>query len=193
MNHMNRKALRGLSALLLLLPFGIAEAGEQGFYIGGSVGQATMELPSDPELTFDESDTAWKVLGGYNFDFGAVDLGVEAAYANLGEPSIGDSTALLAFKTTGFTVFGLAGLELGPIDVFGKLGLIAWDSEATIGGTQVPEEFQFTDSGTGTDVGYGIGARWNFGKFGIRAELEGYDIPDTSNVYMWSLGLTYTF
>lgn len=191
--NMNKKALQRLSAFVLLLPFGIANAGDAGFYVGGSVGQGTLELPPDPSLDFDESDTAWKLLLGYNFDFGIVDLGLEAGYVNFGEPEIGDAMAFLQFETTGFNAFGLVAFELGPVDLFAKLGIIAWDVKATIGGNQVPPDFQFSDSENDTDVGYGIGARWNLGKFGIRAELEGYDIPDTANVYMWSLGLAYTF
>lgn len=190
---MSKKLSQALPLLMLLLPFGAAHAGEQGFYVGGSVGQATMELPSDPDLVFDESDTAWKVFGGYNFDLGSVDLGIEAAYANLGEPEIGDATAFVGFETTGFEAFGVAALEVGSFDLFAKLGLIAWDIKGIIGGDQVPPEFQFADSETGTDIAYGLGARWNIGKLGIRAELEGFDIPDTDMVYMWSLGVSYTF
>ena len=190
---MNKKALQSLPAFLLLLPFGIANAGESGFYIGGSVGQATLELPAAPDFDFNENDTAWKLLVGYNFDLGTFDLGVEAGYVNLGTPAIGDSTASIQFEPTGFNAFGLAGFELGPIDLFAKAGFIAWDVEVQISGSQVPAPFQFSDTETGTDFGYGIGANWNFGKLGIRAEYEGYDIDDTDTVYMLSLGLIYRF
>lgn len=190
---MNKNTFRGLLAITLLSPIGIAAAGEQGFYLGASVGQATLELPSDPSLEFDENDTAYKVFGGYNWDLGAVDLGIEAAYANFGTPEVGDSTAFVSFETTGFQAFGLAAFEIGPVDVFGKLGAIAWDVEGTIGGSDVPPELQFTDSDNDVDVAYGIGARWNIGKFSLRLELEGADIPDTSNFYVWSLGASYTF
>ena len=84
-------------------------------------------------------------------------------------------------------------MELGPVDLFAKLGVFAWDVEAQIGGSQVPPAFQFTDSENDVDVAYGVGARWNLGKFAVRGEVEGYDIPDTDTIYMWSLGLSYTF
>ena len=80
-----------------------------------------------------------------------------------------------------------------PRNTAAKAGFIAWDVEARISGNQVPPEFQFSDTETGTDFGYGIGAKWNLGKLGIRAEYEGYNIPDTDTVYMWSLGLVYRF
>ena len=190
---MKKKALHSLPAFLVLLPFGIANAAEGGFYIGGSAGQATLELPSDPTFDFNESDTAWKLLAGYNWDLGTFDIGIEAGYVYLGEPGVGDSTASVQFEVGGFNAFGIAGFEIGPVDLYAKAGAIAWEVEAKISGTQVPPAFQFSDTETGTDFGYGIGAKWNFGKLGIRAEYEGYDIPDTDTVYMWSLGLVYRF
>ena len=190
---MKPNQLKVVSLLVFLLSAGVAQAAENGFYVGGSIGQATMELPPDPDLVFEEDDTAWKIFGGYNFDLGTVDLGVEAAYVNLGEPQIGDATAFVGFETTGFEVFGVAALELGAIDLFAKLGLIAWDVKGIIGGSDVPPQFQFADSDNGTDAAYGFGARWNLGNVGIRAEYEGFDIPDTNTVYMWSLGVSYSF
>ena len=190
---MRTTSFASLLALLLSIGAGTAQAADSGFYVGGSIGQATIELPSDPTFEFDENDTAWKVFGGYNFDLGAVDLGIEAAYVNFGEPQIGDATAYVGFESTGFEALGVAALAVGPVDIFAKLGLIAWDVKGIIGGSEVPPEFRFTDSDNGTDVAYGLGARWNFGQWGIRAELEGFDIPDADNVTMWSLGASYSF
>ncbi len=170
-----------------------ARAAESGFYIGGSIGQASMELPSDPNFVFDEEDTAWKLFGGYNFDLGKLDLGVEVGYANLGEPRIGDATAFVGFETTAIEAFGVASLEAGPVDLFAKLGIVSWDAGIVIAGTDVPPEFWFSDSDTGTDAAYGLGVQWQLNQFGIRAEFEGFDIPDTDSVYMWSLGVTYSF
>ena len=193
MSTLKRTAVSEISALALLLALGSANAGEQGFYVGLGAGQATLELPEDPDYSFDESETAYKVFGGYNWDLGTINLGIEAAYANLGEPEIGDSTAFLGFETTGFQAWGLAAFELGAVDLYGKLGVFAWDVEARIGGTDVDPELRFTDSDSDVDVGYGLGGRWNLGRFAIRLELEGFDIPDTSNIYMWTLGASYTF
>jgi hypothetical protein len=186
---MNNKTSRSLLAFLLLLPLGIANAGESGFYVGGAVGQATLELPADPTFKFDENDTAYKLLVGYNFDLGTIDIGVEAGYVNFGKPGVGDATAAVHFESSGFNAFGLAGIAVGPVDLYAKLGFIAWDVEATISGSQVPPDFQFSGTETGTDVGYGLGARWNVGKLGVRAEFEGYDMSDTDSFYMLSVGV----
>ena len=190
---MIKKTIGAAAVVVISLSAVEAHAAEDGFYIGGSVGQSAMELPSDPDLVFDEKDTAWKLFGGYNFDLGKLDLGVELGYVNFGEPEIGDATAFVGFETTGIEAFGVASLEAGPVDLFAKLGVVAWDVKATIGGNQVPPEFWFSDSETGTDAAYGFGAQWNLNRLGIRAEFEGFDIPDTDSVYMWSLGVTYSF
>ncbi len=190
---MSMKSLSAVALVILSISAVEAKAAEAGFYIGGSIGQSAMELPPDPNLVFDEQDTAWKLFGGYHFDLGKLDLGVELGYVNFGEPQIGDATAFVGFETSGIEVFGVASLEAGVIDLFAKLGVVTWDVKGIIGGDQVPPEFQFSDSETGTDAAYGLGAQWNLNRFGIRAEFEGFDIPDTDSVYLWSLGVTYSF
>jgi outer membrane immunogenic protein len=192
MNYLNRKAVQ-LFSVLLFLPLGIASAADRGLYIGGSVGQATLELPVVEGFGFDEDDAAWKVLLGYNFELGPLNVGVEGGYINLGEPSFGDSTALIEFEPTGYDVFGVAGIEVGPIDLFAKVGAIAWDVEGRISGSDIPDALQVSLSDSGTDLAYGVGASFNLSRFSVRAEYEGFDIEDTDTVYMLSLGLVYRF
>lgn len=81
----------------------------------------------------------------------------------------------------------MAGFEVGPVDLFGKLGVIAWDVETTTGtGT-------FSDDGT--DIGFGIGAGFNVGNVQIRGDYEFYDPSDSdvSMLSMLSLGVVYSF
>lgn len=168
----------------------LAALADSGFYIGASAGGATLEAdinePTLPQLpsSIDEDDTAFKVFGGYRFDLPLIDLGVEAGYVDFGEPDIDIVGELLTVETTGITVWGVASLDAGLIDVFGKLGLISWDVDAS-----------FLDEGfgdDGTDLGYGLGAAFNLGPLQIRGEYELYDLDDT-DVSMLSLGLAYQF
>ncbi len=66
-------------------------AGESGFYLGGSVGDATIQAdvpdPKGGAFGFDESDFAWKAFGGYNFDIAFMDFAIEGGYVDLGAPS----------------------------------------------------------------------------------------------------------
>ena len=163
---------------------------DDGFYIGVGAGGATLEadlgssvfqtLPSD----IDEDDTAIKFFGGYNWDLPVVTLGVEAAYADFGEPDIDVAGELLLIDTTAIKLWGTAAIDVGPVDVYGKLGTIMWDSEAEFLGS--------SDSNDGNNMGYGLGARFAISSFEIRGEYELYDL-DGADLSMLSLGVAYRF
>ena len=104
---------------------------------------------------------------------------VEASYVDFGNPS----TSLGNVEVTGLNAFGLAGLSFGPFGIFAKAGAISWDSDATFGG--------FSESDSGTDPAYGLGARFAFGSFAVRAEYEVYDLD--ADVDMVSVSGVYTF
>jgi outer membrane immunogenic protein len=191
---MNRKALT-FSLLVLLLPLGIARAADSGVFIGGSVGQATLDLPAIAGLDLDDGNTAWKLILGYVFEFGPINLGVEGGYVDLGGPSLGDSRASADIESSGFGGFGVAGIEIGPIDLFAKVGAISWDVEARISGSAIDDAILVNGSHSGTDVAVGVGAGFNLNTVGIRAEYERYeiDIPGSDSIDMWSLGVVYRF
>jgi hypothetical protein len=182
-----------VSSLLALLPVGAAFA-DSGFYVGGSVGNATTEFDSD-DIDFDEDDFAWKGYGGFNFDIVVVDLAVEAGYVNFGSP--GGSVNIPGAGAVGadaevdaLTGFGLVGLELGPIGLFAKAGIISWDAEASVDDIGDLDE-------SGTDPAYGVGARFSLGSVELRAEYELFDIEidgtDSSDLSMLSAGIVWTF
>ncbi len=163
---------------------------DDGFYIGVGAGGATLEadlglsaIPSLPS-EIDEDDTAIKFFAGYNWDLPVVTLGVEGAYADFGEPDIDVAGDLLLIDTTAITLWGTAAIGVGPVDVFGKLGTIMWDSEA--------EFLGLSDSTDGNDIGYGLGARFAIGSLEVRGEYEIFDL-DGSDLSMLSLGVAYRF
>jgi outer membrane immunogenic protein len=176
-------------ALAAFVPLG-AQA-ESGLYVGGSVGSVTIEadIPDenlDEVFQFDESDFAWKAFAGFNFDLTLVDLAIEGGYVDLGAPSgvIGDTD--LELDVSGWDIFGLVGLQLGPIGAFAKAGVINWDTEATVGGVGSGDD-------DGTDPAYGIGARFNLGSFEIRGEYEMFDLDNVDDVFMLSAGVAWSF
>ena len=166
--HMNSRAsLWATSAILGVAMMAPAvAAADSGFYLGGSVGNAGIDVAFDPQLpNFDETDNAYKLFAGYNFQLTALSLGIE------GEP-------------TGFTVFGVAALGLGPVDLFGKVGYLAWDYDA------IEDGEIFSDDGS--DTGYGVGLRFNVGSIQIRGEYEVYEV-DEADLSMVSVGIAYRF
>ena len=141
------KGRSGVTGVMILVAiacmlFSAQSRAESGFFIGGSVGQANVELsdsdPVDP-LAFDEDDLGYKLFGGYNWQFTILSLGVEAGYVNFGKPSADiPLVGMLELETTGINAFGVVGVQLGPIGVFGKYGVMSWDAEATIDGLGDP-------------------------------------------------------
>ena len=163
-----------LAGSFLGMPTAAVAGADSGFYIGAGVGDAGFEAT---DSDFDESDTAYKVFGGYNIGFiPLVDFAVEASYVDFGSPSAGD----VSVDSSSLNAFGLAGLSFGPFGIFAKAGVSNWDTEAG------------SDSDSGTDPVYGLGARFAIGSFAVRAEYEVYDF-DKADVDMVSVSALYTF
>jgi hypothetical protein len=180
-----------VAVALGLAPVGDARA-ESGFYLGGSVGDATIQaVAPDGDLgdtfKFDESDFAWKAFGGYNFDVAFMDFAIEGGYVDLGAPSgtspLGSSIGL---DVAGWDVFALAGFKLGPVGLFAKAGMISWDADSSFDGMDAGGD-------SGSDPAYGVGARFTLGGFEIRGEYEMFDISEADDVYMLSLGAAFKF
>ena len=182
------------SATLSLFTLTDVEAAESGFFLGAGVGSAAIEavisdggvvLP-EPPPTFDEDDFGWKILGGYNWVLGEMfSLGLEGSYVSLGEPSQDIAGVPVAVETTAWNAYGTAGLDFGVFGVFGKYGVISWDADALID--------DLPGSDDGTDPAYGIGARVYLGSFEIRGEYEIFDIDDTEDVTLLTLGVVWRF
>lgn len=186
-------AVSKISLGLLLAAFTyapLAANADSGFYVGGSVGGATLEadfgdtgIPGFP-TDIDEDDTAFKVFAGYKFDLPVLDLGVEAGYVDFGAPEIDVLTEQVDIEPTGINLWGIAGIEAGPVDLFAKLGYISWDIEASVQGQSISDD--------GSDMGYGVGLSFGLGAVSVRGEYEVYDVED-ADVSMLSLGIVYQF
>ena len=158
----------------------VMPAAQADFYFGGSLGTATVALePQDAD--FDEDDNSWKVFGGYLFDLPAVNFGIEGGYMDLGSPA----NELGSIDATAIDVFAIAGLDFSVVGVFGKAGLVAWDSDIDTGG--------FQSSDDGTDPAYGVGLKFAVASVAVRLEYELFDIEDTDDVNLISVGLAWHF
>lgn len=152
---------------------------ESGLYLGGSVGHSKVgyEPSENTSVDLDDSDIGYKLFGGFKFTL----LAIEAGYVDFGkiEGDAGD------VEISGFDAFGVLSLGLGPVEVFGKLGGFVWDSDYhSVGGTYKDDGF---------DPAFGVGAAFNLGSIGFRAEYEYFDIDDFDEVSMISLGATFWF
>jgi hypothetical protein len=170
-----RKLFIFIAVPLFSMPGAVIAGADSGFYIGAGVGDASVK-----EADFDASDSAYKIFGGYNIGFiPLVDFAVEASYVDFGNPSTDAGNV----EVSGLNAYGLAGLSFGPFGVFAKAGVLSWDSDATFG--------TLTESDSGTDSAYGIGARFAIGSLSVRAEYEVYDLD--ADLDMVSVSGVFTF
>lgn len=161
-----------ITAVVLLMAAGTGFAKTKGFYLGGSVGQGKVDITNGPSLTTD--NVGYKIFGGYRFGL----IGVEGSYVDFGNMTNGIPVDA---NTTAWDVFGVLNIALGPVDLFGKVGAVAWDLQV--------DTYKETD----TDLAYGLGLAVRLGPLSIRGEYERFEIADTDEVGMYSIGLAYMF
>ncbi len=183
---MNSVQLIATSTLLTAaLASGSAFAGaDSGFYLGAGVGQASVgdiNIDGGEGFSFDGDDTGYKAIVGFNFGWiPLIDLAVEGSYVDFGKADDAGSNV----DADALAAFGVVGVNLGPIGIFGKVGAVNWDAKVSVEGVSADDD--------GTDPAYGIGARFQLGSFQIRAEYELFDI-DAADVDFLSASLLYTF
>jgi hypothetical protein len=156
-----------------------AWAADNGFYVGGSIGQAQAEL-EEGSFSFDADDTGFKVIAGIRpLDW----LGVEANYVNFGEADDNN----IELDADGVSAFAVGFLAAGPVDLFAKAGLVSWDATVSRDG------IGRIGSEDGTDLAYGVGAQFRVWSLSLRAEYEVFDIDSVDDLSMLSVGFTFTF
>ena len=84
---------------------------------------------------------------------------------------------------TGWDLFGLVGVNMGPVSLFGKVGAIQWD-----GKTNSPS----SGKSSGTDPAYGVGLQFQISSIAIRAEYELFSL-DKVDIGFASAGVSFTF
>jgi len=124
-------------------------------YFGGALGQSEGSSYCDGASGCEDSDTAWKVFGGYKF---TDKLAVEGAYMNLGDMYKNSEHS----DVSAFSINGVGSLPVTEkFDVFGKIGATRWSSDNSGG----------SESGFG--MTYGVGAKMNMNEnTKLRAEWE---------------------
>ena len=176
-----RKAILLTSAVLLGAGAPAAFAADNGFYLGGSVGQANVEVENIGGVgaaDFDGEDTAFKFIAGIRpLDW----LAVEASYVNFGEPDDTVQGTRIETEGDGISAFAVGFLAAGPVDLFAKAGLITWDTNVS----GLDED--------GTDFAYGVGAQFRIWSLSLRAEYEKFEVDQIDDLNLLSVGVTFTF
>lgn len=179
------------ACLMALATPAIAE--DTGFYVGAGAGQASIKVDDILGIygfEFDESDTGFKVFGGYKF---LPWLGVEVGYLDAGSPSQGgplyqDGTGAwkLGVDVQSMVAAAVFALPLGEkFELFVKPGLAYWSSRTSVY-VNDPGNFEGNDSFDDEDAAFyvGGGAGFNFSeRFGIRLEYEWFEVTPKWDEY----------
>jgi len=179
-----------MGGFIALTPATVSAGTDSGFYIGGGLGDTSIEAkgttPTQENWNIDGGGSAYKLYGGFNFGIiPLIDIAVEGSYVDFGDASGTSSIGAANVDVTGCDAFGLAGLSFGPFGIFAKAGFINWSVDKTI--------FGVGSSKSGSDGAYGVGVRFAFSAFTIRAEYEAFDIGALEALTLSSVSLHYTF
>jgi len=197
MNRSSVIATFGLAAAAFALP-AAAQMNTGALYAGLSIGQSKFSdacegsVPAGFTVTCDDKDTAWRIFGGYQFH---PNIGVEIGYADLGRAqatvSSGGLSATAKVEATAFDAVAVGSWPINQaFSLYGKLGLYHGEAKLTASGTGGSS----SDKDTGSDLTYGLGARYDFNRnIGVRAEWQRYNDFSGSDIDVLSVGLLYRF
>ena len=155
-----------------------------GFYIGGGLTQSRFDNDDFDVDDIDDEDNSWKAILGFrphkNFAF-------EANYVNFGKSTQPSTVGGGPFEADadGYAAFGLGIIPVGPIELYGKLGVARIDSDGNVGAVFFEDK--------ATELAYGAGIQFRLGGLGLRAEYEKYDTDVIGDLDLITVGLTYTF
>lgn len=171
--------IRTFSLIAASLAFApLAQAADNGIYIGAGYAQSEYGLDDPGNVDFDDEDGGYKLLVGWR----PIDnFGVEVNYIDHGDATIGD--ARLSAET--FSGFAVGYLALPVVDLFAKAGATSWHVDARSNGISVDED--------DLDFAWGVGIQARIWSLGARLEYEQFPIVDDEKLDTISLSFTYTF
>jgi OmpA-OmpF porin, OOP family len=183
---MSKRTILAAALIAALVPFAAQSAPEQGFYLGGQVGNASID-----EDFLDDDDTSFGAYGGYKFN---PYFSLEAAYTNFGSldgrVTSGTDTVIFGTDPQSLALKAVGSFPIGEqFSLFGNIGLHSWDLDQ--GSGENLEDVIGEDSAT--DPTYGIGGQFDFASnWSIRGQLQRYEFDD-ADLDEVSLGVHYTF
>ncbi|MBI3526636.1 MAG: outer membrane beta-barrel protein [Betaproteobacteria bacterium] len=169
------------------LPVMAAHA-DSGIYIGGGIGKSNIEdsAGNPGGVSFDESAKAGKAFVGYHLDFiPLLKFADEVGYRDLGKPDGSTTGVPVEYKARGLDYGVLAGMGIGPVDLFGRVGGMNYKLQKNIGGIRNDYD--------GTAPVYGVGIWFTVAGVGVRAEYEKIDIDQLDNAHMMTISAFYQF
>jgi OOP family OmpA-OmpF porin len=214
MKLIRKSGALGLVALAVIAS-PLAYADDSGWYLGGNVGKsrATIDdanitsnlltggLTVSPPISDRDSDTGYKIFGGYQFN---KYLGLEGGYFDLGTFGFTANTTPLGtlngeLKLKGLNLDLVATLPIThKFSVFGRAGVTYAETSDAFTGTGSVYVLNPNPSTRESNYKYGAGLQYAFtDNLAMRLEAERYRINDAvgskGDIDLVSLGLIYRF
>lgn len=191
-----------------------AVAGDTGWYGGVNIGQSKAKIDNAritsnllgaglavSSITNDDSDTGFKLYGGYKFN---KHFALEGGYFDLGKFGFTATTAPAgtldgSIKLRGVNLDAVGILPINEkFSVLGRFGLNYAEARDSFSGTGAVSVANPSPSKRDTNYKFGAGLQYDFTKLlGMRAEAERYRVDDAvgnkGDIDLLSLGLVYRF
>ena len=178
-----RLGLSALAALGLMAATAAQADTQPGFYAGAGFGTTKIGDDEFDGSGIDDSDTGFKVFGGYNFN---ENFGIEAAWFDFGEASGEFSDPLFGDASISIGVSGLSASAVGRLPVsemfslYGKVGFASYDVDVSF---NIPGLGSGSGSESDSDMIYGVGGALSFGgSFEARLEYEALNSDADANM-----------
>jgi len=168
---------------------------QRGFYLGGGVGNFNLKIDRFSQIDnaigrLDDSDTGWKVFGGYRLN---PYLSLEGAYVDFGRPSdkfdTAGSSGDFSAHLSGFSPQLIGTVPLGPVELSAKVGVYFVDVDLNADIDSV-SALDFDSHTSEEDFMYGVGIGATFlQRLNAKLEYEWIDIGggDKGNS-LWATG-----
>ena len=172
-----RLGLTALAALALMAATAAQADTQPGFYAGAGIGSTKV---GDDDLSgVDDSDTGFKIFGGYTF---TENWGVEVSYFDFGEASVSAGNSSASVGITGLSASAVGRLPVNDMfAVYGKLGFASYDVDLDF--NNVPGFGSGHLSDSDSDLIYGIGGALSFGgNFEARLEYEALNVDGDASM-----------
>ena len=184
---MKTTQLMTIAATAAILATPLNAAADGNFYVGGSVGSASLSDDFDG-FEVDTDSTAFRLVAGWQFnDY----FSLEGGYHNFGEfeQSFDDGgmPVNIGLKADGFLLGATAAIPLGEkFSLYGRVGSFFWDGDAKINDVSQaqPED---TNLYIGAGVKYAFSNRWS-----LLGDWTSYELEDTRSSVI-SIGLVFGF
>ncbi|HXS91770.1 MAG TPA: outer membrane beta-barrel protein [Steroidobacteraceae bacterium] len=172
-----RLGLTALAALALMAATAAQADTQPGFYAGAGIGSTKV---GDDDLSgVDDSDTGFKIFGGYTF---TENWGVEVSYFDFGEASVSAGNSSASVGITGLSASAVGRLPVNDMfAVYGKLGFASYDVDLDF--NNVPGFGSGHLSDSDSDLIYGVGGALSFGgNFEARLEYEALNVDGDASM-----------